>query len=90
MKLRGSAVRFLLVSATAPNIDDLANWIGRADSSGPATVFRVGSSPVLICVPPALTAIFSLAMSLDHASCLASFMALIGPKIRTISFSHEP
>lgn len=29
MKLRGSAVRFILVSATAPNIGDIAAWIGR-------------------------------------------------------------
>jgi ATP-dependent DNA helicase HFM1/MER3 len=41
MKLRGSAVRFVLVSATAPNIDDIANWIGCRDSDRPATVFQV-------------------------------------------------
>jgi ATP-dependent DNA helicase HFM1/MER3 len=41
MKFRGSAVRFVLVSATAPNIDDIANWIGDVDSKKPATVFQV-------------------------------------------------
>jgi replicative superfamily II helicase len=30
MKTRGSAVRFVLVSATVPNIEDIASWIGSA------------------------------------------------------------
>ena len=33
MKLRGSSVRFLLVSATAPNIQDIAAWIGSSKKS---------------------------------------------------------
>lgn len=41
MKGRGSAIRFLLVSATVPNIEDIANWIGSDDGSRPATVFQV-------------------------------------------------
>lgn len=42
MKTRGSAVRFALVSATVPNIDDIASWIGSQDNSArPAKVFEV-------------------------------------------------
>ncbi|SJL00868.1 uncharacterized protein ARMOST_04182 [Armillaria ostoyae] len=43
MKLRGSGVRFVLVSATVPNIQDIASWIGsvRCDGS-PAKVFEFG------------------------------------------------
>ncbi|KAK0441977.1 Sec63 Brl domain-containing protein [Armillaria borealis] len=43
MKLRGSGVRFVLVSATVPNIQDIASWIGsvRCDG-GPAKVFEFG------------------------------------------------
>lgn len=43
MKTRGKHVRFLLVSATVPNIDDVAVWIGNGSSSndGPATVYSV-------------------------------------------------
>ncbi|KAH7911400.1 hypothetical protein BJ138DRAFT_1238398 [Hygrophoropsis aurantiaca] len=41
MKSRGSAVRFILVSATVPNIEDVANWIGNATSAHrPAQVFQ--------------------------------------------------
>ncbi|KAI0062246.1 P-loop containing nucleoside triphosphate hydrolase protein [Artomyces pyxidatus] len=42
MKTRGSAVRFVTVSATVPNIDDVVNWIGNKTSDGPATVFEFG------------------------------------------------
>ncbi|KAF7986542.1 hypothetical protein HWV62_26264 [Athelia sp. TMB] len=41
MKARGSSVRFVLVSATVPNIDDVASWIG-GPHSDPATVFEFG------------------------------------------------
>lgn len=41
MKARGSAVRFVSVSATVPNIDDVARWIGSKHASGPARVFQV-------------------------------------------------
>jgi len=40
MKARGSDVRFLLVSATVPNIDDVASWIGNSNS-GSAKTFEV-------------------------------------------------
>lgn len=30
MKTRGSAVRFVLVSATVPNIEDISSWIASA------------------------------------------------------------
>lgn len=44
MKARGSDVRFVTVSATVPNIDDVARWIGGKDAIGPARVFQVGPS----------------------------------------------
>ncbi|PBK92990.1 P-loop containing nucleoside triphosphate hydrolase protein [Armillaria gallica] len=43
MKLRGSCVRFVLVSATVPNIQDIASWIGSARCDGnSAKVFEFG------------------------------------------------
>ncbi|KAL4077228.1 hypothetical protein V8B97DRAFT_1915333 [Scleroderma yunnanense] len=42
MKMRGSGIRFLLVSATVPNIEDIANWIGSNEGNSPATVFQFG------------------------------------------------
>jgi ATP-dependent DNA helicase HFM1/MER3 len=43
MKTRGSAVRFVLVSATVPNIEDIAHWIGNKRHDDGATVFQVSS-----------------------------------------------
>ncbi|KAJ7578472.1 Sec63 Brl domain-containing protein [Mycena floridula] len=43
MKLRGSDVRFVLVSATVPNIEDIAAWIGSgAGDNEAAQVFQFG------------------------------------------------
>ncbi|OSD08552.1 P-loop containing nucleoside triphosphate hydrolase protein [Trametes coccinea BRFM310] len=42
MKLRGSSVRFLVVSATVPNIVDVADWIGNRANDGPALVKEFG------------------------------------------------
>lgn len=43
MKARGPAVRFLLVSATVPNVEDIASWIGSNDGADrPATIFQFG------------------------------------------------
>ncbi|PFH54231.1 hypothetical protein AMATHDRAFT_135953, partial [Amanita thiersii Skay4041] len=43
MKINGSAVRFILVSATVPNIRDVADWIGTNGSvSHPAMVLEEG------------------------------------------------
>ncbi|KAJ4475641.1 hypothetical protein J3R30DRAFT_3294677 [Lentinula aciculospora] len=42
MKLRGTAVRFILVSATVPNIQDIANWIRRDAHNGSARVYEFG------------------------------------------------
>ncbi|KAH9060008.1 P-loop containing nucleoside triphosphate hydrolase protein [Lactarius vividus] len=42
MKTRGSAVRFVAVSATVPNIDDVAHWISSRNSNGAAATFRFG------------------------------------------------
>ncbi|EMD38220.1 hypothetical protein CERSUDRAFT_48078, partial [Gelatoporia subvermispora B] len=41
MKTRGASVRFIVVSATVPNIDDVARWIGDSNG-GPATVMEFG------------------------------------------------
>jgi ATP-dependent DNA helicase HFM1/MER3 len=42
MKLRGTGVRFVMVSATVPNIEDIAAWIESAYCDRqPAKVFRV-------------------------------------------------
>ncbi|KAG0697011.1 DEAD-domain-containing protein [Suillus ampliporus] len=44
MKARGSDVRFLLVSATVPNIEDVASWIGsnHASTDHPGQIFQFG------------------------------------------------
>ncbi|KAI8989727.1 P-loop containing nucleoside triphosphate hydrolase protein [Trametes punicea] len=42
MKLRGHAVRFLVVSATVPNITDVADWIGNRANNGPALTKQFG------------------------------------------------
>ncbi|KAJ3930521.1 MAG: DEAD-domain-containing protein [Lentinula lateritia] len=42
MKLRGTAVRFVLVSATIPNIKDIASWIGKDAQHGSAQVYEFG------------------------------------------------
>ncbi|KAG9318654.1 putative ATP-dependent DNA helicase MER3 [Chiua virens] len=43
MKARGSGTRFLLISATVPNVEDVACWIGSADGSDqPAKIFQFG------------------------------------------------
>jgi ATP-dependent DNA helicase HFM1/MER3 len=41
MKTRGSGVRFVAVSATVPNIDDVAYWIGSRYSNGAAATLQV-------------------------------------------------
>lgn len=43
-KSRGDAVRFVAVSATAPNIDDIARWIG--NSIAPHTSDQDSNNPV--------------------------------------------
>ncbi|KAF5380937.1 hypothetical protein D9615_004089 [Tricholomella constricta] len=43
MKTRGSSIRFVLVSATVPNIHDIASWIGSSQMPHiPAKVFEFG------------------------------------------------
>ncbi|KAK1236425.1 ATP-dependent DNA helicase MER3, partial [Marasmius sp. AFHP31] len=42
MKIRGSGVRFVVVSATVPNIQDIAAWIGSSSGKGAAKVFEFG------------------------------------------------
>ncbi|KZV62156.1 P-loop containing nucleoside triphosphate hydrolase protein [Peniophora sp. CONT] len=42
MKARGASVRFLAVSATVPNVNDVASWVGAKTGDGPAEVFEFG------------------------------------------------
>ncbi|RPD80369.1 P-loop containing nucleoside triphosphate hydrolase protein [Lentinus tigrinus ALCF2SS1-7] len=42
MKLRGRSVRFIVVSATVPNIQDVADWIGNPSRDGTAIVKEFG------------------------------------------------
>jgi hypothetical protein len=66
MKTRGSSVRFVLVSATVPNIDDIAHWIGsQGQSNNPAKIFEV-----LFFLPRLISGLTStsLARITDHAS----------------------
>ncbi|VDB82695.1 unnamed protein product [Peniophora sp. CBMAI 1063] len=42
MKTRGASVRFLAVSATVPNVNDVALWVGAKTGDGPAEVFEFG------------------------------------------------
>ncbi|TRM59292.1 Sec63 Brl domain-containing protein [Schizophyllum amplum] len=43
MKTRGTSVRFVMVSATVPNIQDIASWVGSArNRSEPAKVYEFG------------------------------------------------
>lgn len=44
MKSRGDGVRFVAVSATAPNIDDIARWIG--NTIVPPSAEQSNSNPV--------------------------------------------
>jgi hypothetical protein len=41
MKFRGTSVRFVMASATVPNIQDVAAWVGHGNMSGPADVMEV-------------------------------------------------
>jgi superfamily II RNA helicase len=50
MKTRGTAVRFVMVSATVPNIKDIANWIRSTNDNGPAMVFQVSALISNVCV----------------------------------------
>ncbi|KAI0636677.1 P-loop containing nucleoside triphosphate hydrolase protein [Trametes polyzona] len=42
MKLRGNDVRFIVVSATVPNVVDVADWVGNRANTGPAVVKEFG------------------------------------------------
>lgn len=41
MKTRGTSVRFVLLSATAPNIEDIAAWVQNSRGNDDAKVFKV-------------------------------------------------
>lgn len=62
MKTRGTQVRFVMVSATVPNILDVATWIGDEDGYGPAVVYQVG------CLNSSRLASYCVAFSLETNS----------------------
>lgn len=66
MKLRGTSVRFVLLSATAPNICDIAAWIGLGEYNNdkPAETFAVHERKCL----RAMLTLCSLEKSIDRAS----------------------
>ena len=85
-KIRAES-RFVLVSATAPNVVDIANWIGARDGLRPAIVKQVrslvGSNPTQSYHCPC-----SLAKSSDPASS-AVLSVLILEEISTRFSSKE-
>lgn len=82
MKLRGSSVRFVVVSATVPNIQDVADWVGSPSGDGPATVKEVCELKVLRPVGLSDRAISSEKSS-GRASCRNSCTAFLGARTRT-------
>ncbi|KAH9945850.1 P-loop containing nucleoside triphosphate hydrolase protein [Epithele typhae] len=42
MKMRGTGVRFMVVSATVPNIEDIAYWVGDGNGIGAASIQQFG------------------------------------------------
>lgn len=62
MKTRGTKVRFVMVSATVPNILDVATWVGDEDGYGPAVVFQVR------CLNSSRLAFYYFAFSLETNS----------------------
>ena len=85
MKARGTSIRFILVSATVPNIQDVADWIGRGPNGGSAIVRQVGaalSSTNLAHVQPHK---FSSENNSGLVNLHAMSMASLGNKNRTIS-----
>jgi replicative superfamily II helicase len=66
MRTRGSAVRFVLVSATVPNIEDIASWIGSASQlDEPAKVHEVSQ---VQCIVTTLHDVFSSVRNSDLAN----------------------
>lgn len=65
--MRGNAVRFLLVSATIPNLDDLGAWISAEDTTlGPAAIMSVRNLSRAIVKNTFFTPYDSLARSTDR------------------------
>jgi Lhr-like helicase len=82
MKTRGAAVRFVLVSATVPNIEDVATWIGTNGSlSKPATVLE--ESQIWDVISLRSSAI-SLVKSTDLVSSPESWSGFIAQRDKTI------
>jgi len=82
MKTRGAAVRFVLVSATVPNIQDVATWIGTNGSiSKPATVLEESQTwyDVSLCLSGT-----SLVKSIGPVNSPESWSGSTAQKDRTI------
>lgn len=82
MKTRGAAVRFVLVSATVPNIEDVATWIGTNGSlSKPATVLEESQIWDIISLRSSAT---SLVKSIDLVSSPESWSGFTAQRDKTI------
>ena len=74
MKLRGSSIRFVVVSATVPNIEDVASWIGDGTLDGSATIMQVSIRSYLrrsdvLSLPPAIDACFAVQFGEEYRPC---------------------
>jgi ATP-dependent DNA helicase HFM1/MER3 len=47
MKFHREGLRVIMVSATVPNIEDVASWVGNCAGDGPAAVFQVSERIVV-------------------------------------------
>lgn len=68
MKARGSSIRFIFVSATVPNIEDVAKWVGRGPNGGPAVAKEVRTNYRLSALYAIHPYNYSSEKNSDHAS----------------------
>lgn len=88
MKLRGSSVRFLVVSATVPNIGDVADWVGNQSGDGLATVKEVRDLTSVTQVRIS-NAVDSSEKNSGRASCQSLFMDFPDARTPTTSYSRR-
>ena len=88
MKARGKSVRFILVSATVPNIGDVAAWIGNEPSGDSATVMEVSRR---LSAPGQQSDLHnSSEKNFGRVNSRGSFMEFPAKKIKTTSCSRGP
>jgi Lhr-like helicase len=88
MKTRGSAVRFVAVSATVPNIDDVAHWIENRSSNGAAATFQVFFWRPCCCYL-CLDCLDSLANHIGPVNFHVSYTDFQEARTRMISYLHN-